>query len=187
MDPTTSWILHVQERLATPPPRPLQTDAERHAALVALYVDAGQLWVLLSRASGAGSGGAVFPSAEVSSSEEAWQAARRAASTLEVDSERLMPLGELDHVAAPTGETVVPCVAVVPPPQTDTQDHAGRDQTPLPLVAARSPSLVEERTVQVGEENVWVRIAHIGPVTIAGAGVEILENLLERVSSTNAG
>ena len=147
-------------------------------ALVPLYVDGGQIWVLLSR-SGSPSEGASFPSTSLTNGEEMWAGAQRAGATLDIDVDRMMPLGELDQVETPTGEVLVPCVAVVPPPDAD--GYGSRERAPLPLVAAKTPSLVEERSVKVGDQEVWFRLAHIGPIKLAGAGVDILENLLERV------
>ena len=51
----------------------------------------------------------------------------------------------------------------------------------LPLRAARAPSLLEERLVAVHGVETWVTVGHFGPVKLAGAELEIVELLLERL------
>ena len=51
----------------------------------------------------------------------------------------------------------------------------------LPLRAARVPSLLEERLVPVRGAEAWVTVGHFGPVKLAGAELEIVELLLERL------
>jgi hypothetical protein len=176
-----SWITELRKRLEAPPPRALSKAAERHAALVPLYVEGGQLWLAVHRTDyESSSGGAVFPSAPLANGDDAWRAAGAAAdATPGLEAKSLLRLGVLDQIEAPTGEVLIPCVAVIPPPAENSEQPS--EQTGLPLTAARSPQLIEERPIRLDEREVWIRIAHFGPVKMAGVGVDIVQTLLERV------
>ncbi len=177
---TESWILEVRKLLAEIPIRPIATEGERHAALVPLFVENGQLWILLQRSSlnEAARGGAVFAQAPLTG-DDPWQSAEEAAAEVGTDTSTVLKLGQLDDVETIQGEILTPCVGAVPAPATDSPATA--DLVRLPVVAARSPQLIEERQVAVGDHEAWFRIAHVGPAKLAGPEVDIVEDLLDRL------
>lgn len=181
---TQSWILEARSRLASPPPRSLSTEGPRHAALVPLFVDGGDLWVLLRRPPEEGlvPGRAVFPATPLDG-DEPWAGIEQAAGLLPgLDANTLLRLGRLDDVSTVRGDVVVPCVGAIPTLGEVTTGNES-DLAPLPLVAARIPQLIEERSSEVAGEEVWFRVVHIGPVKLADAEAEILDNLLARLFS----
>ena len=178
----TSWIVEMRDRLATPPPMGLATEGARQAALVPLFVDGGELWVLLSRTDRElVPGAASLQSSPILPGEEPWQAADRCAPSIGADPATILRLGLLDAVPEPSGDVLIPCVAAVPAPKDG--DGIQRAGTPirLPLRAARVPSLLEERRVPVRGAEAWVTVGHFGPVKLYGAELEIVELLLERL------
>ena len=79
-----SWILELRERLANPAPRrlaPAEAAERRQASvLVPLYVDAGQLWTLLTRRAETlpqHKGQVAFPGGGLEVGEDFWAAALR--------------------------------------------------------------------------------------------------------------
>jgi hypothetical protein len=183
----TSWIVELRGRLAAPPPMGLATEGARQAALVPLFVDGGELWLVFqAAASGLVPGAASLPLSPILPGEEAWDAAERCAATIGADPAALLRLGMLDSVPDPSGDVTLPCVAAVPTPPRDDARRAPA-LVRLPLRAARAPSLLEERRVAVRGVETWVTIGHFGPVKLAGSEVEIVELLLERLFRDGAG
>jgi hypothetical protein len=180
---TGSWIVEMRTRLATPPPMALATEGARVAALVPLFVDEGELWMLLRGPDGEEPvpGAATLPRAPILDGEDPWQAAPRSAAAVGGDAATLLPLGQIDHLPDPSGDVVIPCVAVVPPPPRDAPARPSLPLVRLPLRAARAPSLLEERRIRIRGVDTWITVGHFGPVKLAGADVEILELLLERL------
>jgi hypothetical protein len=184
----TSWIVEVRARLASPPPATLATEGPKEVALVPLFVEGGELWLRLVGPTGDElvPGSSTLPSEPIASGgEEPWHAAARAAARLGLDAASVLRLGVLDQVPSPVGDVVVPCVAAVPPPAPDEPPGAARPLVRLPLVAARAPHLLEERRALVRGVETWVTVAHFGPVKLAGAEVEIVGRLLERLYQRN--
>jgi hypothetical protein len=192
-----SWIVEMRERLSTPPPMGLATEGARQAALVPLFVDGGELWVLFPglgwRAPGHPRfgrgdpsaelvpGAAALPRAAIGAGEEPWEAAERCAAVVGAEPPALLRLGMLDSLPDPSGDVVMPCVAAVPAPPRGDQAGHGVAMVRLPLRAARAPSLLEERRVSVRGVDTWVTVGHFGPVKLAGVEVEVVELLLERL------
>ena len=177
-----SWIVDMRERLAVPPPRGLATEGARQAALVPLFVDGGELWVLLSRTGEElVPGAATLQSSPILPDEEPWQAAERCAAAIGADPATLLRLGMLDAVPEPSGDVWTPCVAAIKAPANGDEIRRAGTPVRLPLRAARAPSLLEERLVSVHGAETWVTVGHFGPVKLAGAELEIVELLLERL------
>src|SRR3954454_199061 len=112
------WILAVRERLSSPPPRRLPASDTRPASvLVPLYVDAGELWtVLTKRADDLPSHRSqiAFPGGGRELKEDPWGAAlREAQEEIGLDPKAVLKLGELDEVESP-GFRVIPCVGAIP-------------------------------------------------------------------------
>ena len=179
----TSWILELRERLAVPPPLALATEGRKQAALAPLFVDQGELWLLLRGPDGEElvPAAATLATAPIEGGEDAWAAAERSAAGMGLDPSTVLRLGTLDQVPSPDGEVIVPCVAAVPSPLDPEARPGGQAAVRLPLQAARVPHLLEERRTVIRGVEAWVTVAHFGPVKLAGAEVEIVELLLERV------
>src|SRR5262245_31637170 len=120
-----SWITQVRARLASPPPERLpgatmSEQVRRAAVLVPLYVDAGALWVLLTRRAEDlpyHRGQIAFPGGALETGEDPWSAAlRESEEEIGLDPKKVLPLGTLDEVATPTGFSMLPVVGAVPYP-----------------------------------------------------------------------
>ncbi len=123
----TSWIIELRSRLSTPPARRLPpTDARRAAVLVSLYVDAGELWTVLTertekpprhkdpgRPSGA-TAQIAFPGGSLERDEQPWAGTLRGAEEeIGIESRKIMHLGDLDEIETPSGLRITPCVGAV--------------------------------------------------------------------------
>ncbi|HVS01161.1 MAG TPA: CoA pyrophosphatase, partial [Thermoanaerobaculia bacterium] len=163
-----SWVVDLRERLATPPPRRLPPPETRRAAvLVPLYVDAGELWVLLTtRADGLPHHRSqiAFPGGSIELGEDAWQAAaRETEEELGIAPPLLLELGRLDEVDTPTGFHVLPFVAAVPHPVPTRPNPAEIAEVfPLPLTALANPQLIEEREVLIDGRSHAIVVFHVG-------------------------
>jgi 8-oxo-dGTP pyrophosphatase MutT (NUDIX family) len=182
-----SWILDFRERLASPPPRRLPpSDLRQAAVLVPLYVDAGELWTLLTvRASTLPShrGQIAFAGGGRETGEDPWAAAlREAQEEVGLDPRRVLPLGQLDEGESPYGFRIIPCVGAIPFPfKTQLNEAEIAEVFSLPLSAFANPKLVEERSVEINGLVRDLRIYHIGRRQIWGLTARILQNLLIRV------
>ena len=186
-----SWIVEVRKRLASPPPERVPaaqvTDTTRRAAvLVPLYVDAGGLWVLLTRRAEDlpyHRGQIAFPGGSLEPGEDAWAAAlRESEEEIGLDPKKVLPLGMLDELATPTGFTMQPCVGGVPyPVETRVAVREVAEVFALPLAAVANPQLVERRTVLVDDVPRDLTVYHVGGRQIWGATALVLSNLLERL------
>ncbi len=182
-----SWILDLRRRLSSPPPRRLPPSEERQAAvLVPLYVDAKELWVVLTkRAESLGNHGGqfAFPGGALDLGEDHWQAAaRETEEELGIERSKPLPLGELDEESTPSGFRIVPCVAAVPYPlETTVNESEIAEVFSAPVLAFANPRLVEDRTVEINGVPRLLRIYHVGSRQVWGLTARILQNLLERL------
>lgn len=182
-----SWILQVRARLVSPPPRRLAAKDLRPASvLVPLYVDAGELWTILTkRADNLPShrGQIAFPGGGREIKEDHWGAAtREAQEEIGLEPKMVLPLGELDEADTPAGYRVIPCVGAVPntfKPEPDADEIA--EVFALPLTAFSNPQMVEERRVKIEGVDRLLRIYHVGNRQIWGLTARILQNLLVRL------
>lgn len=181
------WIRELSRRLASPPPRRSSAGERREAGvLVPLFVDAGELWTLLterSRELPHHKGQIAFPGGARELGEDMWEAALR-----EADEEVGLPpasvvrLGELDQSDTPSGYRIVPCVGAIPSgfkPRINEAEIA--DVFSLPLTALANPALVEDRAVSLDGVQRTLRTYHVGRRRIWGLTARILQNLLRRV------
>jgi 8-oxo-dGTP pyrophosphatase MutT (NUDIX family) len=186
-----SWITEVRRRLASPPPErlsPAQVSetVRRAAVLVPLYVDAGALWVLLTRRAEDlpyHRGQIAFPGGSLEPGEDPWAAAlRESEEEIGLDPKKVLPLGMLDETATPTGFTMLPWVAAVPyPVETKLAAREVAEVFALPLSAVANPQLIERRTVLVDGQPRDLTVFHVGGRQIWGATALVLMNLLERL------
>ena len=179
-----SWILDVESRLGHPPPKASPRQSAARALFVPLFIDAGDLWVLMSesdRALAMDWGTGAFPGGALESGQDPWETiANIVEEEVGVQVDKVLRLGELAAVETVHGFSVVPCVGAIPPPALE----ASADQLELfalPLSALRNPRLVEDRLVTVDDNEAWIRVYHMGRRRIAGAAAQILEGLIQRL------
>lgn len=182
-----SWITEIRERLVSPPPRRLAASDLRPAAvLVPLYVDAGELWTILTKRTDtlpSHRSQIAFPGGGRDFKEDPWGAAMREAhEEIGLDPKTVLRLGELDEGETPAGFRVIPCVGAVPR-TFQAQPDAGEiaEVFSLPLTAFSNPQLVEERAVKIDGVERMLRIYHVGGRQIWGLTARILQNLLVRL------
>jgi 8-oxo-dGTP pyrophosphatase MutT (NUDIX family) len=182
-----SWILELRSRLASPPPRRLPaSDVRQAAVLVPLYVDAGELWTVLTKRTDnlpSHRSQIAFPGGGREFKEDAWAAAiREAHEEIGLNPAAVLRLGDLDEGETPAGFRVVPCVGAIPFPfQAEPNAAEIAEVFSLPLSAFADPKLVEERPVSFNGVERNLRIYHIGRRQIWGLTARILQNLLIRL------
>jgi len=182
-----SWITEVRDRLASPPPRRLlPSDLRQAAVLVPIYVDAGELWtVLTKRADNLPShrGQVAFAGGGREFKEDPWAAATREAhEEIGLNPATVLELGALDEEESPAGFRVIPCVGAIPFSFKAEPNAAEIAEVfSLPLSAFADPKLVEERPVNFDGVVRDLRIYHIGRRQIWGLTARILQNLLIRL------
>jgi 8-oxo-dGTP pyrophosphatase MutT (NUDIX family) len=182
----TSWILEIRDRLASPPPRRLPaSDLRQAAVLVPLYVDAGELWTVLTKRTDtlpSHRSQIAFPGGGREFKEDPWAAAtREAQEEIGLNPATVLRLGELDEGETPAGFRVIPCVGAIPFP-FEAEPNAAEiaEVFSLPLSAFADPRMVEERPVKLDGVERMLRVYHIGNRTIWGLTALILQNLLVR-------
>jgi len=182
-----SWIMEIRERLVAPPPRRLAASDLRPAAvLVPLYVDAGELWTILTKRADtlpSHRSQIAFPGGGREFKEDPWGAAvREAQEEIGLDPKTVLRLGELDEGETPAGFRVIPCVGAVPRTfQAQRNEGEIAEVFSIPLSAFSNPQLVEERGVKVDGVQRMLRIYHVGGRQIWGLTARILQNLLVRL------
>jgi 8-oxo-dGTP pyrophosphatase MutT (NUDIX family) len=187
-----SWILALRERLGSPPPRRLApSDLRQAAVLVPLYVDAGELWTVLTKRTEtlpSHRGQIAFPGGGRETGEDAWGAAlREAQEEVGIDPARVLRLGQLDELESGVGFRVIPCVGAIPFPFAAKPNAAEIAEVfSLPLTAFANPRLVEERAVTLDGQVRDLRIYHIGKRQIWGLTARVLQNLLIRLGIESA-
>jgi 8-oxo-dGTP pyrophosphatase MutT (NUDIX family) len=185
--PKRTWILALRERLASPRPERLAPSEARQAAvLVPLYVDASELWTILTQRTDTlprHRSQIAFPGGSREVGEDAWAAAlRETHEEIGIDPTKVLRLGELDEVDVPSGFSIVPCVGAVPFPYEARPNEAEIAEVfSIPLSAFANPRVVEERQVEIEGAVRSLRIYHVGRRQIWGVTARILQNLLVRV------
>jgi 8-oxo-dGTP pyrophosphatase MutT (NUDIX family) len=187
MSERSSWILEIRRRLSSPPPRRLAaSDLRQASVLVPLYVDAGELWTVLTKRTDdlpTHRGQIAFPGGGRELKEDPWAAAlRETEEEIGLDPKRVLPLGELDEGETPAGFRVIPCVAAIPfPYETRLNAREIAEVFSLPLTAFTNPRMVEERPVKINGVQRLLLVYHIGNRQIWGLTARILQNLLVRL------
>jgi len=184
---THSWIFELRERFASPAPRRLPASEARQAAvLVPLYVEAGELWTLLTKRSETlphHRGQIAFPGGGREIGEDPWDAAlRETHEELGIDPAKVVRVGELDESSTPSGFSIVPCVGAVPfPLKTEVNPEEIAEVFPVPLLAFADHRTVEDRQVKIDGVERWIRVYHVGKRQVWGLTARIVENLMDRL------
>ena len=192
-DAPHSWIVEVRARLEAPPPTRLPPgESRRSAVLVPLFVDAGQLWTVLTKRSETlphHRGQIAFPGGALETGEDAWSAAlRESEEEVGMDPKRVIRLGELDEIETPTGFTVVPAVGAVPHPfEPKINEDEIAEVFSVPLSAFADVRVVEDRDVTLNGVERSIRIYHVGSRQVWGLTADIIQNLLARLELPSAG
>lgn len=203
-----SWIVEIRKRLAEPPPRVVDVSSlashgagtggnggkgeepRRAAALVPLYVDADNLWTVITeraqRVPGHSSPPA-FPGALLEEDEEPWAAALRGGE-LEagLPPAVTLDLGRLDETVTPAGVIITPCVGALPEGAIARRDDpapeaAVTEVVPLPLSVLAKPRMVERRPVEIDGRQGEITVLHVGQRRIWGITASVIANLLVRL------
>jgi len=184
---THSWIFELRKRLASPPPGRLPTSEVRQAAvLVPLYVDAGELWTLLTKRAETlphHRGQIAFPGGGREIGEDPWDAAlRESEEELGIDPSQVIRIGELDEASTPTGFHIVPCVGAVPYPlETAINEAEISEVFAVPLLAFADFSMVEDRLIKIDGVERWIRVYHVGSRQVWGLTARVVQNLMWRL------
>lgn len=182
-----SWILEVQRRLESPPPRRLAAGNGRQAAvLVPLYVEARELWTVLTERSEHlphHKSQIAFPGGTQELGEVPWQTAlREAREEVGLPEKAVLKLGELDESETPSGFRIIPCVGAIPgafEPEPNREEIA--DIFSVPLSAFANPTMVEDQAVSINGVERTLRVYHVGRRRVWGLTARILQNLLRRL------
>lgn len=184
---TKSWITEVRSRLESPSPRRLPPrDGRRAAVLVPLYVDAGQLWTVLTRRTDHlphHKGQIAFPGGGRETGESDWQTAlREAEEEIGIVPKTVLELGQLDEAETPSGFRIVPCVGAVPHPLEPKIDEGEIAEVfTVPLLAFANVRLIEDRAVLIEGKEREIRIYHVGRHQVWGLTARIVQNLMDRL------
>lgn len=182
-----SWIVEVRQRLSSPTPLRLAPKEAREAAvLVPLYVDAGELWtVLTKRAENLPHHRSqiAFPGGGREIGEDPWAAAlRESEEELGLDPSKIIRLGELDEAETPSGFHIVPCVGAVPHPlETEINHDEIAELFSVPLLAFADYRIVEDQLVKIDGVERTIRVYHVGKRQVWGLTARIVQNLMTRL------
>jgi 8-oxo-dGTP pyrophosphatase MutT (NUDIX family) len=185
--PPESWILDLRQRLASPAPRRLTPGEVRSAAvLIPLFVEAGQLWTVLTKRAQHlphHRGQIAFPGGAREIGEDVWRTAlRESQEEVGIDPRQVIRIGELDEAATPSGFHIVPCVGAVPHPLVTKPNEEEIDEVfTVPLLAFADVRVVEDRLVRIDDVERVIRIYHVGKRQIWGLTARIIQNLMQRL------
>lgn len=182
-----SWIVELRRRLESPPPRRLPPSEVRPAAvLVPLYVDAGELWTVLTKRSDSlphHRNQIAFPGGGREIGEDPWTAAvRETEEEIGLDASRVISIGELDEAATPSGFHIVPCVGAIPHPfEIRVNEKEIAEVFSVPLLAFTDFRIVEDRLVKIDGIERMIRVYHVGSRQVWGLTARIVQNLMQRL------
>jgi len=186
-DRSLTWIHEVRRRLESPPPRRLPVDEARQAAvLVPLFVQEGDLHLLLTQRSQrlpSHRGQIAFPGGALETGESVWDAAlRETREEVGLDPARILPLGQLDEVTSPAGFRIVPCVGAAPVPLEPVPNEDEIERVfGLPLLAFAEPGVAEDREVDFDGRRRAIRVYRVADPPVWGLTARIIQRLLERL------
>jgi hypothetical protein len=187
-----TWLAEVEGRLAVRPVLRISEAAglKGAAALVPLFVDGGQLWLVLVRNTGTLDGDAGFVALPggrrgAGDEDELATALREGAGMLGVDRSVPVVLGYLDDQPTGAGLVISPVVVALPSsasggPVGGRSDGAVR----LPFVALTRPDLVEHHELELAGERVLAPTLHYRSLRVGGATARIVVDLVERLTGS---
>lgn len=182
-----SWIVEVRQHLSSPAPLRLAPKEAREAAvLVPLYVDAGELWTVLTKRADNlphHRSQIAFPGGGREIGEDPWAAAlRESEEELGLDPSKILRLGELDEAETPSGFHIVPCVGAVPHPlETEINQEEIAEVFSVPLLAFADYRIVEDQLVKIDGVERTIRVYHVGKRQVWGLTARIVQNLMTRL------
>jgi 8-oxo-dGTP pyrophosphatase MutT (NUDIX family) len=182
-----SWIVEVRQRLSSPLPLRLAPKEARQAAvLVPIYVDAGELWTVLTKRSENlphHRSQIAFPGGGLEIGEDPWTAAlRESEEELGIDTSKVLHLGDLDEAETPSGFHIVPCVGAVPNPlETEINQEEIAEVFSVPLLAFADYRIVEDQLVKIDGVERMIRVYHVGKRQVWGLTARIIQNLMTRL------
>jgi 8-oxo-dGTP pyrophosphatase MutT (NUDIX family) len=183
----TAWIEEVSARLESPAPTRLAPSKVREAAvLVPLFVEAGQLWTVLTKRAEhlpSHKSQIAFPGGAREIGEDPWTTAlRETEEELGIAPDKVLRLGQLDEAWTPSGYHIVPCVGAVPYPLELTPNEGEiAEAFNVPLIEFANPRMIEDRQVVINGRERSLRIYHIGGRQVWGLTARILHNLMARL------
>lgn len=182
-----TWIEEIRKRLESPAPTRLAPSEVRQASiLVPLYVDAGQLWTVLTKRSDElphHRSQIAFPGGARETGEDDWTTAlRETEEELGLEPKSILRLGQLDEAWTPSGFHIVPCVGAIPFPfELEPNEAEIAEAFSIPLLEFANPRLVEDREVTVNGVERMLRVYYVGRHQVWGLTARVLQNLLERL------
>lgn len=156
------------------------------AVLVPLFVNAGQLWVLLTKRSNdlpQHGGQVAFPGGGYEVGEDAWDAAlRETREEIGLLEKGVARLGELDDIDTFSGFRIRPCVGAIPYPyKTEINEAEIAEVFEVPLMAFADVRVAEDRVVTMDGVDRSFRIYHVGRHRVWGLTAAIVQNLMARL------
>jgi len=154
---------------------------------VPIFVNAGELWVLLTKRAEALSnhaGQIAFPGGARDADEDDWQTAlRETQEEIGLAPDRVLKLGQLDEIYAEVSDyRIVPCVGAAPFPFEPMPNEDEIDEVfSIPLLAFADVKVIEDRIVQWKGNDHEIRIYHVGRHAVWGLTARIIQNLLLRL------
>ena len=184
------WLEEVERLLAARPVRRSSSERNltRAAVLVPLYVNAGELWLLLTRRA-AGlpnhAGQMAFPGGvrEDGDEDEVDTALRETHEELGVRPATVMVLGHLDDVLTPSGFVISPVVGALPfPLEVTPSGEEIESVVPIPFHTLANPRLVEYQELMVDGEVMVSPVFHYHGHRVWGATARMIADLVARLT-----
>jgi len=187
--PRETWVHELRARFEQPVASRLAKEQEgrRAAVLVPLFVDAGELWLTLTKRAEELSnhaGQVAFPGGGLEQGEDDWQGAlRETHEEIGLAPDRVLRLGELDEIYTEVSNfRIVPCVGAVPFPFSPLLNVGEIEEVfNIPLLAFADVKVIEDRLIEWRGREREVRIYHVGRHAVWGVTARIIQNLLLRL------
>ncbi len=186
---TRTWVHEIRDRLSSPGATrlPMGKEGRPAAVLVPLFVNAGEIWLVLTKRAEAmnnHAGQIAFPGGGLDREETSWDGAlRETHEEIGVDPGRILRLGQLDELYAEVSDyRIVPCVGVVPfPLEPEINEEEIEEVFSVPLLAFADVKVIEDRVVEWRGKDRQIRIYHVGGRAVWGLTARIIQNLLARL------
>ena len=187
--PPLTWVHEIRARLESPGATrlPENQPGKRAAVLVPMHVNAGEIWVTLTKRADTMSnhaGQIAFPGGAKDPGEDSWQTAlRETEEEIGLGQDRVLRLGQLDELYAEVSDfRIVPCVGVVPFPYEAIRNEAEIEEVfSVPLLAFADVKVIEDRLVEWRGKEHEIRLYHVGRHAVWGLTARIIQNLMRRL------